>query len=84
MGNGLLAGKHEKTPSVREISTYIWMQLAGNHILTTFEAMEQTREAKVQATKKVRATRTDTKRPTDTKRSILGRDSPVTALHIYM
>ena len=36
MGNGLLAGKHEKTPPVREISTYIWMQLAGNHILTTF------------------------------------------------
>ena len=52
------------------------MHLAGNHILTTFEAMEQTREAKVQATKKVRATRTDTKRPTDV--DLLGRDSPVT------
>ena len=69
MRNGLLAGKHEKNPSVREISTYIWMQLAGNHILTTFEAMEQAREAKVQATKKVRATRTDTKRQTRNGRS---------------
>ena len=31
MRNGLLAGKHEKTPPVRKISTYIRMRLAGNH-----------------------------------------------------